>query len=635
MNSLPSWLSVLASLQTLFLDGNPFQGPWKALVEPLLAKDPVTLMYPTSTPTFPLPSASVTDSAGDTEQDDADAAYFANPKSAGSFQARPQSCPEEDDTITPASFPRTNPGSAPPSVTFGTTRLTRTRTTPNRDHHSKSRNGVSVIETKSNAHRVQSMRSQDSGYLGNRELRKMKSAGELRRNGGTKSLVDSPNPMHPGSIHPASASSSNLLSLATSGDGPSPKRFASLSSSSSSNPRGAATGARTPLTQSLWAGAPESRTQDVGGTSPSQEPADPIPTTALDGLQSPDQPSPEGQSVAGAQSPKDNKETRSRWGFLKKMSMGKMRIDSPSRLSVPQGRPQTSSGSLLSPNPASFRTSTTPQIDVRFSTTGTLGNLTTVSSVSPATISVPLPVSPNPGVSLLPAVLEKKRSLDSLKLPSPSPSLLCPPSPSPRSGKRRSFLPLDGPPSLNIPIPDAASFVPGVTASNGQDDSDEGRISSGPVTDTPEHQLRKEEERARECYTRALRSVMAYLKDMNDLGLSQQPNPMSIYGGSPDDYPVTRSRRPTESGREASMAIHASNVPLPDLSEQLRSKESRTALRNGTAKQTLSVATTDSNGSAEERKFKDDKCKRAMVVREIVEYVTFKSVVLPVLTENA
>jgi hypothetical protein len=41
-------------------------------------------------------------------------------------------------------------------------------------------------------------------------------------------------------------------------------------------------------------------------------------------------------------------------------------------------------------------------------------------------------------------------------------------------------------------------------------------------------------------------------------------------------------------------------------------------MRSGTSSQTLSVVTTDSSGSQEERKFKDDKGKRAMVIREIV-----------------
>jgi hypothetical protein len=43
------------------------------------------------------------------------------------------------------------------------------------------------------------------------------------------------------------------------------------------------------------------------------------------------------------------------------------------------------------------------------------------------------------------------------------------------------------------------------------------------------------------------------------------------------------------------------------------------SLRSGTSSQTVSIATSDSGGSAEERKYKDDKSKRALVVKEIVE----------------
>jgi hypothetical protein len=116
---------------------------------------------------------------------------------------------------------------------------------------------------------------------------------------------------------------------------------------------------------------------------------------------------------------------------------------------------------------------------------------------------------------------------------------------------------------------------------------------------------------------------MAYLKDMNDLGLSHQPNLMSMYGAA-DDILVARSRRPTvvDGQREVSMAFSGStSSSLLDSTSQLRSLESMAGLRSGGSIQTLSVATTDSSGSSEERKFKDDKGKRAMVVREIVAYV--------------
>jgi hypothetical protein len=51
---------------------------------------------------------------------------------------------------------------------------------------------------------------------------------------------------------------------------------------------------------------------------------------------------------------------------------------------------------------------------------------------------------------------------------------------------------------------------------------------------------------------------------------------------------------------------------------QLRSPDTMSGLRSGSSSQTISVMTTDST-FCEEKKYKDDKGKRAMVVREIVE----------------
>ena len=116
---------------------------------------------------------------------------------------------------------------------------------------------------------------------------------------------------------------------------------------------------------------------------------------------------------------------------------------------------------------------------------------------------------------------------------------------------------------------------------------------------------------------RALRSVMAYLRDMNDLAMSQQNHTVSMYG-NPDDIGA-RSRRGTIAEREVSIALSGSTVVASmESPTHLRSQESIGRTRSGTSSQTLSVATSDSNSSAEERKFKDDKGKRAMVIREIV-----------------
>jgi hypothetical protein len=179
---------------------------------------------------------------------------------------------------------------------------------------------------------------------------------------------------------------------------------------------------------------------------------------------------------------------------------------------------------------------------------------------------------------------------------------------------------------MSLSIPENSAFVTGVVVSHDGEDQPGGPeaqarvVTPSPVLDHEQY-IRREEDRARDAYMRALRSVMAYLKDMNDLGTVQQPggNPLSMYGASAQDEHASRSRRPTLVEREVSTASSGSTtiVSMSDVSGQLRSSDSIAGLRSGSSSQTLSVAT-DSSGSSEERKFKDDKGKRAMVIREIV-----------------
>jgi hypothetical protein len=181
---------------------------------------------------------------------------------------------------------------------------------------------------------------------------------------------------------------------------------------------------------------------------------------------------------------------------------------------------------------------------------------------------------------------------------------------------------------MSLSIPENSTFVTGVAVSHdgeetavpGQPGQEAKMLTPSPVLDHEQY-IRREEDRARDAYMRALRSVMAYLKDMNDLGTAQQGNPFSMYGpsGQDDHHPPVRSRRPTvvEAQREPSMASSSTLASLSDSSGHLRSAESIAGLRSGSSSQTLSVAT-DSSGSSEERKYKDDKGKRAMVIREIV-----------------
>lgn len=657
LNSLPSWLCLLPALQTLCVDGNPFQGPWRALVEPLLAKNPMTPAYPPSTP-IPMPqlSAAVADNEGDnTDNEDAD---FDPPSPTRSHAAKSLIADEEDHTITPERAPMlarsvTQPAALsniPPPVLPRP--LQRTRTTPNRAYFDQTRStgkGQSPVESQQPA---ALQRRDDPNSQGEREVRKMKSAGDLRRGKSAQAVHDPPAGLPPLANY-SSASSSNLLSMGAPPAMPQ-RQYGSLGPGAALGSRGPVNAARPHLSKSLWddpstssEGVPRNTEHLRQSYASSSTITPPVPSTPpSQDVKSSYESRP--SSTRRPSSAKDSKEKQSRWGFLKKMSMGKMKVENPSPTPPPPTRMPSGSRPPLppfnpeelaatthprpmlpAPNSMPDRMSQTPQIDLRFSTIGTPLEM-------PVLNAPPSPPQPQ---------IVKKSSRDLLRGPSiktslkppthppvaaASTGLLAPPMSTPRNAKRRSFLPFEAPGSLSIPIPDSSAFMPNVTASNGPiaEAGDEDRQggervltpspNTSPIAVDAEQYIRREEERAREAYMRALRSVMAYLRDMNDLAQSQQPNPISMYGGSGDEPIVggARSRRPTMVEREHSMMSTGSGST--DASSQLRSSDSIMALRSGTSSQTLSVATTDSSSSMDERKYKDDKGKRTKVIQEIV-----------------
>ncbi|KAG7099408.1 hypothetical protein E1B28_001261 [Marasmius oreades] len=619
MHALPSWLCLLPALQELFVDGNPFQGPWKALVEPLLAKVPTTPVYPLSTPTFPLPSATTHAS----DSDSTDIEEFSEPPSALADVNRFNM--DEDHTITPDRAPMlshdgTSSQTSPSPNPHQSRPLTRNRTTPNRAFYNQSR-GKSVVEGDQEDMKspklptVDSPRSTDSGYFGDHEIRKMKSAGDLRRNQTSiPAPGDSPVPAltRPPLKQSATTTNPTLPDSDTQSSPPRPalgKRYASIGpsgileeSSKSYN--------RPALTQLMWESSPDGNSSAANSPDSSRSSSyarseattqSPTPT--------PIEPAYSGDHKATIRPrTKDGKE-KTRWGFLKKMSMGKMKPDTSQRVpyTSPIPRPQRPPGS------------DSPQIDMRISTTGALSTFTLSASND---IPVPTVVQSPPDtedeyesnegsrVNISPLASNHFTNSNSI-----SSTLLHPPSPTPRSGKRRSFLPIEGH-SLNIPIPENAAFVPGMTAMNGDDQqSFENRDRTpSPAIETDQY-LRREQERVREAYTRALRSVMAYLRDMNDLSLSQQAAQVAVYGiaGEPILSHRPRALTTTMDGRELSLS-------LGDTSSYLRSCNDQTIgrVRSGTSSQTVSVAASDSSQSSDDRKIKDDKTKRAMVAKEIL-----------------
>ncbi|KAI0321689.1 hypothetical protein OF83DRAFT_1168216 [Amylostereum chailletii] len=653
MYALPNWLCLLPSLETLLVDGNPFQGPWKALVDPLLAKETSGPLYPPSTPMFPLPSATSVDSE---YLSDNDAELSDSP--VADVEAH-QPSTEEEDTIMPSRAPIVRASSSPLVESHAPARgVTRTRTTPNRSYFDRNREETPSPSRAVSQHNTRKV--PDSGYFGDHEIRRMKSAGELRRDPSTSTPPSSPPVTFAGASLSPPRPSTNYASSSSSLVTPEvlPPRFASL---------GAATTLRNgyprpPLNNAFDQPATSTLSEfpiDASRTSsfPSRPPTPPSAPPPSSSRESPDSHAEklaQRQRAGTERKLSKDKEKSGRWGFLRKMSMGKLRSDSPSsRPSTSQGRANVTPllGIIeppLSASPALSRMSSAAKIDVRLSSTGALGldlpagsssasippaiiepDMESESETEPPPSSTTIHASASPSPSPSPS---PNPSASNFLAPAPSsgssPSFLIPPSPNvptSRSAKRRSFLPIDGSNGLSIPVPSPTAFVTGFAV--GSDDGEGREYTPSPTPESFEQIQRREEERAREAYTRALRSVMAYLRDMNDLSLSQINTTSIMTPASPESG--TRSRRPTvsENGRttsENSVAMSSSSASIgsPGSGQnQLRSSESIARLRSVSTSKTASIVTTDSGGSngGETRKFKDDGAKRALIVREIVE----------------
>ncbi|CDO75268.1 hypothetical protein BN946_scf184967.g21 [Trametes cinnabarina] len=632
LHFLPSWLCELTALETLLVDGNPFQGPWKALMEPLLSRNPLSPGYQPSTPMLPLPSASMRSTTTATT-DGGDSEELSPPFDQGTHD-------EEDLTVTSPRAPhlaRSVTAPAPNSSSqLPSPGLSRTRTTPNRAYYDKNRTNSKGPKSMFSEAGPSEFARAAAGP--EKEVRRMKSAGELRRNNAASAFKGlaasaSSSPQRPAlADYAGSASSSNLLSMGSSAsDNQSiPRRFASLGVASGAMSPTASTRSRRTVDSTIWDSPQEDEVPIV------QQPVPPLPNKVVfpqEGAYPMEQALP-----PRARAAKDDK--GSRWGFLKKMSMGKMRTDVPplpTRTSLHHSQVNQHAPPVPSRPPPPRQMASVPLLDVRISTTGTLMDAEQASE-GPVKPSLSRKHS-NDLLKMTASPLDqlKKMSTEAAKQAPPvvSNNLLVPSAPTSRANKRRSFLPIDVSP---IPIPAASQFVPGITATNSED-ADEllppGSVSPvqpSPIRiDTYAEIQQREEERAREARIRALRSVMSYLRDMHDLSRSQsQSQTMSMYGmASPDSQSSgTRSRRPTmvDNGRfpsessVASISSAGSSVMRPE-SVNLRSNEGRVGIRGGSMAQTNSVATIDSTGSkdGEERKYKDDKAKRARVIREIVE----------------
>ncbi|CAE6405626.1 unnamed protein product [Rhizoctonia solani] len=641
---LPVWMCAMPGLEVLKIEGNTFAGPWKSLVEPLLPRDTSHTPPPSTNGVYSaaraansLPLLSTTANASPVllnRPATAQRSYSQQPQaldprwSGPAFTTSPLPSPYPTSSSAPHSPPRSAlspppahvlmspppatglahlqlPVHSPPSTTAKLNmHLGALAPTPRKKKKRAGGGSISGSEIMTDAESEVESTSWPSGP------RRMKSADELRRMGNPED--EAPPPSAP------------ILSAAPTLPEPQQgqvKRYMSLGVRSSPS---------RPDARQMWAGG-SARNSTVGSGSRNSTGGPRGSRYSATGLQGQrleeDQASPDvsyefgamgggseedgrpsiaraasdervGQRYSGVEdayahakasgATPEEQRRKGRWGFLKKVSMGRLRSHSNAeRL----GRmPAAQIGNMPAmPMPTRPHTQSHPSQPIAAPSAPVPPQVNVTSAGSPAS-------------SVLTArVMASKRSQEGLN-GFPSPGLLQPvSSPSLPRAKRRSFLPFDTPPLLNIPIP-AEPFMTNVVALGESEAEDEALVAE-------EAQRRADEEAARQHL--ALRGVMNYLRDMADLeggiGAGLVPSPRN-------------SRRPPLTqymdGRTKSDGSYASSTSTPPM---LRSAPSTASLRGGQD----SVNTTDSSGSygqfAEDRKYKDDKGRRVAIVREIIE----------------
>ena len=194
-------------------------------------------------------------------------------------------------------------------------------------------------------------------------------------------------------------------------------------------------------------------------------------------------------------------------------------------------------------------------------------------------------------------------------------------------GKRRSFLPIDGPPSINISIPSVSPLMsptamfesreqlPPASSEETINDMTMTASASRPIVESPSSVIEPES-----CHATGLESIKSYLRDLYDLSRS----PIEAYGGfevvGPESSYSASSPPSILPGSPASFGT-AGSAPgsigsrRPTLDAQLLQHDPmRSALESG-----RSSMAEGGEPSVPGKKVKDDRIKRYKIIKEIYE----------------
>ncbi len=307
-----------------------------------------------------------------------------------------------------------------------------------------------------------------------------------------------------------------------------------------------------------------------------------------------------------------------KWGFLRKMSMNKIKADKGATMtasasanlkSMPPPLNHTSSDPVptLPMRPGMSSTRSAMTLPTRKAMTSDVSEFGLNSTKMPSSAST-LPISGLPSVTSMHGSVTGRSNT---------------------RGKRRSFLPLDGPPSINISIPSTTPFMPTTAmfeAETGElpstpseetiDDVTMIASQSGPIIDSPSGEIDVE----LRCAT-GLESIKSYLRDLFDLS---RP-PIEPYGGfevvggaesitsalaAVTDRPATPS-----SAQESSMSFAEARRARPPAELQISRNPSSASVIDSKRSSMAESAETSFSG----KKFKNDRSKRTKVIWEIYE----------------
>ena len=315
----------------------------------------------------------------------------------------------------------------------------------------------------------------------------------------------------------------------------------------------------------------------------------------------------------------------SKWGFLRKMSMSRLKGEKSEKSDKTSLAASASANlKLLPPSLPHARTDFVPGRPVRPPMNATRSAMTL-----PTRKLVPANEAGNLGRSTT-ATSSSTLPLGGSVSPLPFPTSLFGNGggAATKRGKRRSFLPVDGPPSLNIAIPSTSPFMPPVPifeedrqSSNSKSEiaSGDGKSASSALSEPPTTTASVEAD-SEMRYATGLETIKSYLRDLYDLS---RP-PVEPYGGF-EVVSTAEGSCGASSAPSDNMASPASLNGRGSISEARRARRptlERVISRNPS---TASVMESERGSFAEApelnegKKFKNDKAKRARVLREIYE----------------